>query len=83
MIDKSFFYLFILLITFIFGNVSAQTTGKIAGRVTEKDTGEPIAGANIVIEDQQKGAATDLDGEFFIVNIPPGTYNISASMIGF
>ena len=59
------------------------TTGKIAGVVTDKQTGEPLPGANVLIVGTQMGAATDINGSFFIINIPPGTYSLQASMMGY
>jgi len=61
----------------------AQTTGKIAGRVIDKETKEPLIGANVFIEGSSVGAATDLNGEFFIINIPPGNYLLNIQMIGY
>jgi outer membrane receptor protein involved in Fe transport len=61
----------------------AGTTGKIAGRVTDAQTGEPLAGVNVVIEGTSMGAATDMEGRFVILNLPPATYNVNASMIGY
>jgi len=61
----------------------AATTGKISGRVVDAETGDPLPGANIVIEGTQQGAATDMDGYFFIINVRPGEYNLKASMIGY
>ena len=79
------FLFFILLLIFISSSsISfAQTTGKIAGIVTDKDSGDPLPGANIVIDGTYKGAAADKNGNFFIINLPPGVYNIKASMIGY
>lgn len=62
---------------------AAQTTGKIAGRVTDAETGDPMPGANVVIEGTTQGTATNLDGEYVIIGVRPGEYTISASMIGF
>ncbi|MBN1479012.1 hypothetical protein EH223_15075 [candidate division KSB1 bacterium] len=59
------------------------TTGKIAGRVTDKETGEPLVGANIIIQNTNLGAAADIDGNFFIINIPPGKYVVEARMMGY
>lgn len=59
------------------------TTGKLAGFITNKNTGEPLPGVNIVIVGTNFGAATDLDGQYFILNIPSGTYTIEISMIGY
>jgi outer membrane receptor for ferrienterochelin and colicin len=61
----------------------AGTTGKIAGKIIDKKSGELIIGANIQIENTAIGAATNLDGEYSIVNISPGTYTISVVMIGY
>jgi outer membrane receptor protein involved in Fe transport len=74
-----------LFISFILMSISVYcgTTGKIAGKVTEAGTNEPLPGCNIIIEGTNLGAATNTDGEFFIINIPPGTYTVRASMIGY
>lgn len=58
-------------------------SGKIVGKVTDESTGEPIPGANVLIEGTSMGAATDLKGEYFILNIPPGSYSVRASIIGY
>lgn len=63
--------------------VFSGTTGKISGTVTDAATGEPLIGINVIIEGTSLGAATDLDGNYVINNIPPGTYNVIASGIGF
>ena len=59
------------------------TTGKIAGRVVDKTTGDPLIGANVILEGTILGAATDIEGRYFILNIPPGTYSLKARMIGY
>jgi len=61
----------------------AGTTGKIAGRVLEAETGEPLTGISIVVEGTTTGASTDIEGNFVIINIPPGTYTIEAGGVGF
>jgi outer membrane receptor protein involved in Fe transport len=61
----------------------AQTTGKISGTVTAAATGEPLAGVNLTIEKTTMGNLTDINGEYSIINIPPGTYRLRASMIGY
>lgn len=57
--------------------------GKIAGRVTDAATGEPLPGVNILIVGTLQGAASDVDGYYNIVNVKPGTYAVRASFIGF
>jgi len=61
----------------------AATTGKIAGQIVGGDTGEPLAGANIVLQGTGMGAAADVDGYFVVLNVPPGSYNVEVSMIGY
>lgn len=61
----------------------AQTAGKVAGRVVDASTGEPMPGVDVLLEGTGRGAATDVDGYFFIVNLPPGTYQLRLLMIGF
>jgi len=61
----------------------AQTTGKIAGRITDSKTGEPLIGANVIIEETTSGSATDMNGDFFIINLTPGTYKLRIRMIGY
>ncbi|GAB4340178.1 MAG: hypothetical protein Kow0037_25860 [Calditrichia bacterium] len=59
------------------------TTGKIAGVVVDKSTGEPLPGVNVIIEGTTLGASTDIDGYYVILNVPVGTFNVRASYIGF
>jgi type III secretion system FlhB-like substrate exporter len=61
----------------------AQTTGKIAGKIVDKATDEPLVAANMMLPDTSFGAAADLDGNFSIINIPPGIYNVQAKMLGY
>ncbi|MCA9731188.1 TonB-dependent receptor [candidate division KSB1 bacterium] len=61
----------------------AQTTGKIKGRIVDAKTGEALPGANVVIEGTTRGAAADLNGEFIILSLSPGKYNLNVQMIGY
>jgi len=61
----------------------AGVTGKITGLVRDKNIGEALVGANILVEGQMFGAASDIDGRYFILSIPPGTYTLHVSMIGY
>ncbi|MBN8547565.1 MAG: TonB-dependent receptor [Ignavibacteria bacterium] len=73
---------FIVSILFLSPQVLAQA-GKISGRVLDSQTKEPLPFANVVIMGTNLGAATNLDGEYVIINVPPGTYKIRASMTGY
>ncbi len=61
----------------------AQNTGKITGKVTDATTGEPLVGANVLIEGTSYGAATDFDGEYVIMKAPSGVYSIVANYVGY
>ncbi|WP_299221545.1 TonB-dependent receptor [uncultured Aquimarina sp.] len=63
-------------------NIQAQVYGELSGNVTDQ-TGQPVLGASILIEGTEKGAQTDFDGNYRIENIIPGSYNLTASYIGF
>lgn len=75
------FFTFLLL---IFSSVALfAQTGKLVGNVIDLETGEPLIGANIIIEGTNLGAATNVDGEYIILNVPPGTYTIIGKYIGY
>ncbi|MDZ7262037.1 MAG: TonB-dependent receptor, partial [candidate division KSB1 bacterium] len=61
----------------------AGTTGKIAGKITDAESREPLVGANVVIQGSTMGAASALDGNYVILNVPPGVYTVVVSMIGY
>jgi len=59
------------------------TTGKISGFVKDAETGDPLPGVNVVLVGTTMGGATDLDGYFFVINVPPGTHTLKATMMGY
>ncbi|WP_457566815.1 TonB-dependent receptor [Caldithrix abyssi] len=73
----------LFLIIALAGYLFSGTTGKIAGRVVDKNTGEPLSGCNIIIKGTQMGGATDIDGYYVILNIPPGVYTLQAIYVGY
>ena len=73
--------LFLLLFTSI--SLTASTTGKIRGKIIDSKTGEPLIGVNIIIKGTTLGAATNVDGIYIILRVPPGSYEVEASMIGY
>ena len=59
------------------------SNGKVTGTVSQKTNGELAVGVNIILVDSYLGAATDQNGRFTILNVPPGTYTLRADAIGF
>jgi len=62
--------------------LEAGTTGKIAGRVREAESGEALIGVSVIIEGTTIGASTNAEGDYTIVNVQPGTYTVLASGVG-
>ena len=80
MTKKLYALLFLgLLSTSVFGS----TTGKITGVITDSETGEPLIGANVIISEIGVGTASDMDGYYALLNIPPGEYDVTANYIGY
>lgn len=73
------FLCFIMLVGFAFAGV----TGKIMGTVTDAVSGEPLPGANVLVAGTNFGAATNSQGYYVILNVPPGKYDVIAQYIGF
>ncbi len=74
----------LILFLFIFaGLIIAGETGRIAGRVVDAKTGEPLIGVDVIVEGTPYGAATDENGNYLIINVPVGTYTVAAHYIGY
>ncbi|MBD3373703.1 TonB-dependent receptor [candidate division KSB1 bacterium] len=61
----------------------AANYGKITGQVLDSSTGDPLPGANVIIEGTQLGAAADVEGKYVIIQVPPGIYTVYADVIGY
>ena len=64
---------------FIYG----QTSGKISGRIVEKESGQALIGANVIITQTQAGTSSDEEGYFNLINVSPGKYSVRVMMIGY
>ncbi len=87
--NKLILALFTILLALIcvgsMSNVYAQTveTGRIMGKIVDKDNGQALIGAVVVLEGTKLGAQADLDGNYLISNVPVGTYRLIIEMIGY
>lgn len=61
----------------------ASTTGIISGVVTDSETGAKLSGVNVVIKGTNLSTVTDENGYYVITNVPPGTYQVKVSLVGY
>ncbi len=73
----------LLLLLVVPAGLHAGTTGKIAGVIKDAQSGEELIGASVVLEGTSMGAATNVDGYYVILNVPPGTYRLTATAVGY
>lgn len=79
--DTRFFAIFLLLALFSW-SLKGQNAS-IRGFVYEKETGEPVIFTNVYLEKTTLGCATDVNGYYLIGNIPPGSYNLMVTAMGY
>lgn len=79
-LEKSLRFLVLLTGTVI---LYGGNTGKIAGTIVDKQSGQPLIEANVVVQGTHLGGATDAQGNYFVLQVPPGTYQVVASYIGY
>jgi Ca-activated chloride channel family protein len=58
-------------------------TGKIRGTVTDAETGDPLPFVTVQLESTTMGTLTDQNGEYTIINVPPGKYTLIVKLTGF
>lgn len=76
-------FLFLILITSSTTLLLAGTTGKLTGKITDAATKEPLPFVNVIVMGTNMGAATDVNGIYIILNIPPGNYSVKAQSVGY
>ena len=73
-----FAVLLIFIPTVIFAQVKTEIYGKISN-----EKGDPMFGASVYLEGTQIGAQADFDGNYRIIGVSPGSYNLIASFLGY
>jgi len=61
----------------------SQSSGTLTGKVIDKNTNEPLIGANIVVLNTSLGAASDYEGKFTMYGVPIGKKSLKVSYIGY
>ena len=61
----------------------ALAQNSVSGTVTDKDSGQPLVGVNVVVEGTTMGAATGSDGSYSVSGVPDGSYTVTAQYIGY
>ena len=72
----------LLLVLFAMAGSALAQTGKLAGRITD-ESGEPLPGATALVVGTTLGAAADVNGDYVILQIPPGTHSVRFSIVGY
>jgi hypothetical protein len=68
-------------VIFSAGLIAQNLTGKLSGTVSSD--GQPLVGANVVLEGTSSGAASDVNGTYYIFDVQPGTYTLRVNYIGY
>ncbi|MFH1699894.1 MAG: TonB-dependent receptor [Candidatus Zixiibacteriota bacterium] len=76
-------FMVFLITVLMASSIYCASVGRIKGTVTDEKTGEPLYGVSIQIKGTNSGAKTDMDGNFVILSVPPGTYTLSFSSVGY
>ena len=83
--NYSLLVLFLFFLSFFFSDLYAQkkNTGRIAGALVDAQSGEALIGANVYLENTTIGAASDLNGNYIINQVPAGSYTLIVTSIGY
>lgn len=76
-------FTFFIVLMFGFNVQTLAQTGQLAGKVTDAQTGDYLPSANLMLEETSIGGASNLQGDFRIVNIPVGDYTLIVRFIGY
>ncbi len=73
----------VVMILLVASAAMAGNTGKIAGTIKDKQTRQGIIGVNVLVKGTTLGAVTDENGYYFILRVPPGSFQVQVSMLGY
>lgn len=73
----------LLIMSLGIGSAFAAQSGVVQGSIQDAQTGDALPGANVLLRGTSLGASTDLNGNFTVRDVPPGSYKIRATYIGY
>lgn len=83
LIKRHFLAAVVLGILTATSTIHGGTAGKIAGTVRSAENGEPLPGATVSVVGKSIVTVTDLDGEFYLINLPVADYDVAVELIGY
>ncbi len=76
-------YFVLVCFSLMFTNIAfGQSSGELNGKVIDRQTGEPLAGATLTVEGVAIYGTTNIDGDFTIFSIPEGSNTVTCSFLG-
>src|SRR5262245_45944665 len=67
----------------VFVDAASAQTGQLHGTIVDQESGELLTGVNVLLVGTSLGASSDLEGKFIVRSIPPGTYDVRISLVGY
>jgi len=74
---------FIIILLILFISSAGYTQNSLSGKITDEQSGQGVAKANVYIPDLKTGASSDREGNYSLKNIPAGTYLVQARLVGY
>lgn len=72
-----------LLLALSLATCAFSQPGRLLGTIARADNKEPIANASVLVEEVSRGAASDLDGSYYVLALPPESYTILVRALGY
>ncbi len=74
---------FFVLVSLLLATVSPSRAATLRGTITDRDSGRPLAFANVQVMGTQLGVSTDSSGRYHLAGVPSGRWTLSVSYLGY